>query len=368
MIGNHRELLMRFYSVFLLFIFCSPATADVLSTIKRDDQYRCVRLGDGVTVTTSARQDVVAAACAIEVERSKKAHDVVQGTLHYTYRKPGDAPAPEPTPDPAPVPTPPVEPPKPPEPTPQPTVRINVGGKAYTDAAGNVWAADTSTVGTADKITDAIANTVDDGLYQDFRYDFADGPEISYELALPNGDYVVDTLLAENYKPLFAAGVRTFAIEVQGVASEPIDMFARAGALTAFAVRLPAKVTDGKLTVRYLHRVENPSISALAVYPAGTAPPVLSPPAPAAATGSAMLSWTAPTTNTDASPLTDLSGYEVLYGPASLPTVVMDVPGADTKAYEVRNLPSGTWTFAVRAKNAGGSVSALSNIATKTIP
>ncbi|HEX5208516.1 MAG TPA: putative Ig domain-containing protein [Steroidobacteraceae bacterium] len=90
-----------------------------------------------------------------------------------------------------------------------------------------------------------------------------------------------------------------------------------------------------------------------------------SPPPPATAT----LTWTAPTTNTDGSAVTNLAGYHIYYGttPSSLTTVI-DVGNPATTSYTVNNLSSGTWYFAVNAYTTGGVDSALSNTGTKSIP
>jgi hypothetical protein len=84
-------------------------------------------------------------------------------------------------------------------------------------------------------------------------------------------------------------------------------------------------------------------------------------------TGSASLSWTAPTTNSDGSPLADLSGYHIHYGSsADLLTSQIDVDSSTT-SYMVNNLIAGTWYFAVTAVNSIGLESDLSNTASKTI-
>jgi hypothetical protein len=90
--------------------------------------------------------------------------------------------------------------------------------------------------------------------------------------------------------------------------------------------------------------------------------------AAAAATGSASLSWTIPTENTNGTPATNLAGYHIYYGtnPAALDSVI-DVPGAQTTQYEISNLSSGTYYFAVAAYNSLGVDSANSNEGSKTI-
>ena len=86
------------------------------------------------------------------------------------------------------------------------------------------------------------------------------------------------------------------------------------------------------------------------------------------ASGSATLSWTPPTQNSDGTTLGNLAGYRVMYGRTSSnldQTVIVDNPSLDR--YMVENLSSGTWYFAVVAVNATGVTSQLSNTASKTI-
>lgn len=84
--------------------------------------------------------------------------------------------------------------------------------------------------------------------------------------------------------------------------------------------------------------------------------------------GSATLSWTPPTQNTNGSTLSNLTGYEVRYGRSAndlSETVALDNPSLNR--YVLENLSSGTWYFAVVAVNSAGASSALSSMASKTI-
>lgn len=86
------------------------------------------------------------------------------------------------------------------------------------------------------------------------------------------------------------------------------------------------------------------------------------------ASGSAMLSWTAPTQNDDGSSLTNLAGFDIVYGLSSSvlsKTVRVDNPGVS--AYELGGLLPGTYYFGVKAYTAGGAVSPVSNIVSKVI-
>ena len=85
--------------------------------------------------------------------------------------------------------------------------------------------------------------------------------------------------------------------------------------------------------------------------------------------GSATLSWTAPTERVDNTPLTDLAGYRIHYGqePGNHSNqVTINNPGIAT--YVVDNLSSGTWYFAVSALDSAGRISEFSNEGRRDVP
>jgi Fibronectin type III domain len=84
--------------------------------------------------------------------------------------------------------------------------------------------------------------------------------------------------------------------------------------------------------------------------------------------GNATLSWEAPTSNTNGTALTDLSGYRIYYGASEdemLESVQITNVGLQT--YVIENLQPGTWYFAIRALSSAGTESPLSDIVSKTI-
>lgn len=96
--------------------------------------------------------------------------------------------------------------------------------------------------------------------------------------------------------------------------------------------------------------------------------PTPPPTTPAPTNNSATLTWTAPTTNTNGSALTNLAGYEIHYGtnPSALNnTITIANPGATT--YVVTSLTTGTWYFAMSAYTNTGLASPMSNVGSKTI-
>jgi hypothetical protein len=83
----------------------------------------------------------------------------------------------------------------------------------------------------------------------------------------------------------------------------------------------------------------------------------------------AEMSWEAPTTNSDGTPLTQLAGYRIYYGTTSpldkSTSLSIDV-GTDT-SFTLSGLDAGTYFFAATAYDAMGNESALSEEASKTI-
>ena len=85
--------------------------------------------------------------------------------------------------------------------------------------------------------------------------------------------------------------------------------------------------------------------------------------------GSATVSWTAPTQNTDGSALTNLAGFRIVYGAsASALNQTVELSNPSLSTYTISGLTSGTWYFAVKAYNTVGGESAQSPTASKTIP
>lgn len=83
-------------------------------------------------------------------------------------------------------------------------------------------------------------------------------------------------------------------------------------------------------------------------------------------TGSAVLSWSPPTTNTDGSPVS-VTGFNIYVGtsPSNLQAVLM--VGALETTTVLNGLTPGTYFFAVTALSSTGAESSFSNIESKAI-
>ncbi|HEX7235860.1 MAG TPA: fibronectin type III domain-containing protein [Gammaproteobacteria bacterium] len=87
------------------------------------------------------------------------------------------------------------------------------------------------------------------------------------------------------------------------------------------------------------------------------------------AASSAVLTWAAPTLNSDGSPLTDLAAFKVYWGttPGTY-SQSTKISNAASRTYTVGGLTTGKWYFAVTALNAKGDESPFSNVWSKTVP
>ena len=88
----------------------------------------------------------------------------------------------------------------------------------------------------------------------------------------------------------------------------------------------------------------------------------------AVSSGSAVLSWTLPTRNTNNTVLTNLAGYRIYYGTSSSSlSKTISISNASVSTYVVENLSPATYYFAVKAFNSSGVESDLSNKVSKVV-
>ncbi len=147
--------------------------------------------------------------------------------------------------------------------------RVNCGSVSYTDSLGLVWAADKTyaagswgrTGGTAYSSTTAVANTVDDLLYQKY----IEKP-LEYDFTVPSGTYVVTLKFAEFV--VTNATDRLMAISMEGVAVDTFSVWNLVGKAVALDRTYTVTVTDGILNIGFARSgsaKKDPDVSAIEV-------------------------------------------------------------------------------------------------------
>jgi hypothetical protein len=132
-------------------------------------------------------------------------------------------------------------------------------GSGFTDSTGVYYEADGKySGGSTNSTTSAIGNTIDDVLYQTWRYG-----NFSYNVPLVNGNYSV-TLKFSDWDTY--VGQRVFNVAMQGTTVlSNFDIFAKAGILKAYDVTIPVTVSNGTLTIKFTSVVDNAKINAIVV-------------------------------------------------------------------------------------------------------
>jgi chitodextrinase len=242
------------------------------------------------------------------------------------------------------------------------TLRMDVGSTVDTvDSLGNTWLADFGyNAGLLDNNNLSIANTEDDIIYNTRRYDGPSGAELKYTLPVADGDYELRLHFVETTSSFQAVGTRVFDVKVQNqLFLDDFDIFATAGYATALVVPVPVTVTNGTVTIEFLHiaNKNNPVLAGLELYELEPPPPdTLAPTAPGhlavsgVTAGSVSLSWTASLDNVG------VTAYQVSRN-GGVPTTVTGLAFTDTGL-----LPGTTYDYSVVALDAAMNASPESTV------
>ncbi|MVF11605.1 hypothetical protein FT643_05550 [Ketobacter sp. MCCC 1A13808] len=159
-------------------------------------------------------------------------------------------------------------------------IRINAGGKQFTDSAGHSWSADFGFNGgiTASNLSLGIKNTIKDTLYQSRRRHTSNEPDLSYAIPVADGTYNVRLHFSENYQGAFKNGARVFKVAAEGKTDPTsIDVFKEAGDGYRALIRYidGVKVTDGKLNITFTDLASTAFVSGIEVLSAETTAPTV---------------------------------------------------------------------------------------------
>jgi parallel beta-helix repeat protein len=236
-------------------------------------------------------------------------------------------------------------------------IRINAGGPSFVDHLGQTWDASSGFAGTIGTYStaSAIANTVDDTLYQTEVY----CASCTWNRAVANGQYYVTLKFAEIY--FETAGSRTFDVVIEGVTVlndwEPLDETTVRYSAYDFDVDLlplayVATVADGSLDIAFTASANNAKISAIEVVPVAAATntptrtltPTVTPTNTAGPSPTRTLTPTATATSTSGPSPTPFGAALTSSGVAVLsPSSLLDSSTRTTYAVTVP-VPGGGWS------------------------
>ena len=234
--------------------------------------------------------------------------------------------------------------------TPTLVTAVNVGGGQVTASNGVVFQADAgpTTGGAASQTfatTAGISGTTDDALFQDERW--TPGGSYTYEIAVANGTYQVDLLLAEIYSGIFGPGQRVFDMSLEGqalAALQNIDVYAQVGANAAYTISQQVTVNDGSLSIQVgpgsssPGNVENAKLNAFAIYSTSAPPPI---PTPSPGTGPLATAFTS---------ISTANGQATLSGTSGAGDQISIFDGGSWLGFATTG-SNGTWSFTANASS-----------------
>lgn len=239
-----------------------------------------------------------------------------------------------------------------------PVLRIDAAGaNDFTDAAGNLWAADAHfTGGSANTGIFAVAGTPDDALYSTRRTGV-----FTYAKAVDNGDYTLRLLFTDWHS---TANKRKFNVDVEGARIlTNFDIVAEVGSRTALDKTFNITIADGALDMSFTRgTLADPTLSAFELVPVDV--PATIPAAPselyarADSDSRVNLTWSDGSDNE--------SGFEIEHSTDGTTFTPLATVGAGVTAYAHEGLaPETRHVYRVRAMNGAGA-SAWSNVAEAT--
>jgi hypothetical protein len=160
-----------------------------------------------------------------------------------------------------------------------PALRINSGGPTYVDPAGRVWLADedfTTTCGNNSSVLSFVPPAGVDGEYADaLSCGSGTSPQMTYQIPVPNMDYLVTLKFAEPTTSWWGPGSRVFSVAVNGQTNsvlERVDVWANAGGpQIPWDTTIPVSVSNGQITIAFTSiNGAAPIINAIEIVPANS--------------------------------------------------------------------------------------------------
>jgi len=160
--------------------------------------------------------------------------------------------------------------------------RVNCGGPqlAARDGSSPAWGTDASYVNASAagvrsysttsgiSLDASVAPGAPSALFQTERWDSAGStPEMQWNFPVANGTYEVRLYFAEIFTGIKNSGQRVFDVKIEGATKlSDYDIFDLTGGLNIGVMEtFTTSVSDGNLTIEFLHVIENPKISGIEI-------------------------------------------------------------------------------------------------------
>ncbi|WP_242015683.1 malectin domain-containing carbohydrate-binding protein, partial [Robertkochia marina] len=115
-------------------------------------------------------------------------------------------------------------------------------------------------------IPDYIDENTFNGIFQNERWDPAEGEEMEFQIPLTNGEYTVNIFVGNSYGLTDNIGDRVFDILIENnIVEDNFDPIAAFGHQVAGMLSYPVTVSDGVLQIAFAHEIENPIINAVEI-------------------------------------------------------------------------------------------------------
>jgi chitodextrinase len=252
--------------------------------------------------------------------------------------------------------------------------RVDCGSAtSFVDPQGNTWSADAYFFGAPDmsytptsSTTNTISGTDKQAIYQTSRMKNRTSSRVlKYSFPVANGNYEVRLHFCEFHTiPPVMVGYRVFNVLAEGSPALPnLDVFAEIGKDAALVKTIPVTVADGSLTLDFTVVTQNPTVSAIEVFPilsgaAAESEPPTTPGNLAASnitSNSVTLGWTASTDNIG------VEGYRIYRDSVLIDTVT-------GLSFNNTGLSTGTlYHYSVVAFDAAGNVSPAATVDATTL-
>lgn len=113
---------------------------------------------------------------------------------------------------------------------------------------------------------------VPEAIFKSERWDPISGSNMQWEFDVDSGNYEVRLYFAEIYQPIDVAEERVFDVAVEdsvpGVFND-VDIYASVGQYSGFMLSHTTTVSDGSLSLEFIHDIQNPALKGIEIFSLG---------------------------------------------------------------------------------------------------